>query len=92
MAALFAMENESRVDRMILLAPALNLMGLSDAPERETSVPTWIYHGRDDEVIPLKTIEGVAKKIFRNLTLNVVDDDHYLHKTFKRIDWQELLN
>jgi pimeloyl-ACP methyl ester carboxylesterase len=92
MAALFAMENESRVEKMILLAPALNLMGLADAQEREISVPTWIYHGIDDEVIPLKAIEGVAKKTFRHLTLHVVDDDHYLHKTFKRIDWQELLN
>ncbi len=92
MAAMFAMDNESRVDRMILLAPALNLMGFSDAHERETSVPTWIYHGKDDEVIPLETIEGVAKKTFRHLTLHAVDDDHYLHKTFKSIDWQELLS
>ena len=92
MAALFAMENESRVDRVILLAPALNLMGFSNVGERETCVPTWIYHGKGDEVIPLETVEGVAKKIFRHLNLHIVDDDHYLHKTFKRIDWQELLN
>ena len=92
MAVMFAMDNESRVDRMILLAPALNLMGFSDAHERETSVPTWIYHGKGDEVIPLETIEGVAKKTFRHLTLHAVDDDHYLHKTFKNIDWKELLS
>jgi len=92
MAAMFAMDNESRVDRMILLAPALNLMGFSGAHERETSIPTWIYHGKDDEVIPLETIEGVAKKTFRHLTLHAVDDDHYLHKTFKNINWQDLLN
>jgi pimeloyl-ACP methyl ester carboxylesterase len=92
MAALFAMENASRIDRMILLAPALNLMGLSHAHERETSVPTWIYHGKNDEVIPLETIEKVAKKTFRHLILHTVDDDHYLHKTFKKIDWQELLS
>jgi pimeloyl-ACP methyl ester carboxylesterase len=91
MAALFAMENESRIERMILLAPALNLMGFSGAQEREISVPTWIYHGRDDEVIPLETMQGVAKKTFRHLILHAVDDDHYLHKTFKGIDWQELL-
>ena len=92
MAALFAMDNETRIDRMILLAPALNLMEFSNAYERDTSVPTWIYHGKDDEVIPLETIEGVAKKTFRLLTLHVVDDDHYLHKTFKNIDWNELLD
>jgi pimeloyl-ACP methyl ester carboxylesterase len=92
MAAMFAMNNESRVDRMILLAPALNLIGFSDAYEREISVPTWIYHGKDDEVIPLEAIEEVAKKTFRHLTLHAVDDDHYLHKTFKTIDWQKLLD
>jgi pimeloyl-ACP methyl ester carboxylesterase len=77
---------------MILLAPALNLIGFSDAYEREISVPTWIYHGKDDEVIPLEAIEEVAKKTFRHLTLHAVDDDHYLHKTFKTIDWQKLLD
>ena len=92
MAAMFAMDNESRVDRMILLAPALNLMGFSDTYERETFIPTWIYHGKDDEVIPFEAIEGVAKKTFRHLTLHAVDDDHYLHKTFKTIDWHELLD
>ena len=58
MAALFAMENESRVDKMILLAPALNLMGFSDAQEREISVPTWIYHGKEDLPSPHPTYRG----------------------------------
>jgi pimeloyl-ACP methyl ester carboxylesterase len=92
MAALFAMENEERINKMILLAPALNLMELSNTKEREVSIPTWVYHGKDDEVIPLETIEGVAKKVFRHLTLHVVDDDHYLHKTFRRIDWRKLID
>jgi alpha-beta hydrolase superfamily lysophospholipase len=92
MAALFSMDNENRVDRMILLAPALNLMGFSNAQVREISVPTWIYHGKGDEVIPMEAVKEVAEKTFRDLTLNIVDDDHYLHKTFKGIDWQDLLN
>lgn len=91
MASIFAMEHESSVDRLILLAPALNLMEFADYQERQISVPVWIYQGKDDEVIPLKTVEGVAKKTFRNLTFHKVNDDHYLHKTFKTIDWDTLL-
>ena len=91
MASVFAMENERRVERLILLAPALNLMEFADYQEKEISVPVWIYHGKDDEVIPLKVVERVAKKSFRNLTFHVVDDDHFLHKTFKTIDWHGLL-
>lgn len=91
MASVFAMENERRVERLILLAPALNLMEFADYQEKEIFVPVWIYHGKDDEVIPLKVVERVAKKSFRNLTFHIVDDDHFLHKTFKNIDWHGLL-
>lgn len=91
MASVFAMENERRVERLILLAPALNLMEFADYQEKEIFVPVWIYHGKDDEVIPLKVVERVAKKSFRNLTFHIVDDDHFLHKTFKTIDWHGLL-
>jgi pimeloyl-ACP methyl ester carboxylesterase len=91
MASVFAMENERRVDRLILLAPALNLMEFADYQEKEIFVPVWIYHGKDDEVISLKVVERVAKKSFRNLTFHIVDDDHFLHKTFKIIDWHGLL-
>jgi pimeloyl-ACP methyl ester carboxylesterase len=91
MAAIFAMENENRVDKLILLAPALNLMEFSDDRQKKISLPVWIYHGRDDEVIPLETVEEIAKKIFLNLTFHATEDDHYLHKTFKTIDWGTLL-
>lgn len=91
MAALFAMENESRVDRLILLAPALNLAGFSTCQQRDISVPVRVYHGRNDEVIPLNAVERVARKSFLNLSFHAVDDDHSLHKTFKSIDWDTLL-
>jgi pimeloyl-ACP methyl ester carboxylesterase len=91
MAAVFAAEHENRVDKLILLAPALNLMEFSDYHQKKLSLPVWMYHGRDDEVIPLETVEEIAKKIFLNLTFHAMDDDHYLHKTFKTIDWKTLL-
>ena len=92
MAAIFAAEHEDRVDKLILLAPALNLMEFSDYHEKKIAVPVWVYHGRNDEVIPLEAVEGIAKKIFPNLTLHAMDDDHYLHKSFMAIDWKTLLS
>jgi pimeloyl-ACP methyl ester carboxylesterase len=91
MATMFAMENESKVDRLVLLAPALNLMGFSKPYGGEISVPTWVYHGKDDEVIPFEAMERVARKTFRHLTLHAVDDDHHLQKTFNNIDWRKHL-
>jgi len=92
MAAIFAMENEERVDRMILLAPAINLVEFADYRSKTLSVPVWIYHGSADEVIPLNEVEKVAKSVFHHLSFNVVEDDHYLYKTFKTLDWDRLLS
>jgi pimeloyl-ACP methyl ester carboxylesterase len=92
MAAIFAMENEERVERMILLAPAINLVEFADYRSKTLSVPVWIYHGSADEVIPLNEVEKVAKSVFRHLSFHVVEDDHYLYKTFKTLDWDRLLS
>jgi len=91
MASIFAMENEPRVDKLILLAPAINLMEASDYQLREISVPVLIYHGIKDDVIPLDAVELTAKRYFRNFTFNKVDDDHFLRNTFQNIDWNTLL-
>ena len=92
MGSIFAMENESRVDKLILLAPALNLMEFSNYQEKAISLPVWVYQGRHDEVIPLSVVERFSRRCFRNLTFNAVDDDHFLHRTFKTIDWDRLLS
>jgi predicted esterase len=54
-------------------------------------MPVAIYHGTQDPVIPLSEVQSVAPKLFLNLSFNVVDDDHYLHRTFKTLDWEALL-
>jgi len=92
MAAIFAMENEPRVDKMILLAPAINLMESTQYRKKKISVPAWIYHGKNDEVIPLKDVASMAKRLFMNFSFHIEDDDHFLHKTFKTIDWVSLLS
>jgi pimeloyl-ACP methyl ester carboxylesterase len=91
MATLFAMEKESMVEKMILLAPALNLMEASGRMQRKISLPVTVYHGKNDGVIPLDHVENMAREIFLNLSFHVAEDDHFLHKTFKTIDWEGLL-
>lgn len=91
MASIFAMENEPSVRRLILLAPAINLMEFTSYRQRKIVTPVHITHGREDEVIPISDVEEVAKQVFSNLTFNTVDDDHSLHRTFKTIDWDSLL-
>jgi pimeloyl-ACP methyl ester carboxylesterase len=91
MAAIFAIENEPQVDRLILLAPAINLLSSMDYKEKNTSVPSWIFHGQNDAVIPLNQVQVMAHKLISQLSFHVVDDDHFLHKTFKNLDWGNLL-
>jgi len=91
MASIFAMENGSRVKNLVLLAPAINLEGIAPAGAKKISVPVLIYHGTNDEVIPISEVEHVAGKIFTDLTFHKVEDDHFLHRTFKNIDWDTLL-
>ena len=81
MASVFAMQYESRVERLILLAPAINMIPEHLYIKKKISVPTHIYHGTHDEVIPLKEVEREAKELFRTLIFNVVDDDHFLYNT-----------
>jgi len=91
MASIFAMDNEPRVKRLILLAPAINLMEFSPYRERSISTPVHIYHGRQDDVIPIEEVQRVAVRVFSNHTFHAVDDDHYLHRTFETIEWPLLL-
>ena len=92
MASIFAMENEPRVKRLILLAPAINLAEFSPYQDRELQLPVHIYHGRQDEVISLEDVESVANRVFPRLFFHAVDDDHYLHKTFEKVEWGTMLS
>ncbi|NVM25427.1 MAG: alpha/beta hydrolase [Desulfobacterales bacterium] len=91
MAALYAFQNQNRLKKLILLAPALNLPELNPYLSEKLTVPVYVFHGKEDEVIPPKPIQTIAKKVFTNLTFNLVDDDHRLSRTFTSIDWDQLL-
>ena len=92
MASIFAMDHEARVRRLILLAPAINLMEFTPYREKKLSMLVHLYHGRQDEVIPIEEVRKVARQVFSDLTFHAVDDDHYLHKTFETIEWGALLS
>ncbi len=92
MATLFAMEQEDRVKRMVLLAPALLMMDQTPYEPRPVSVPVWIYHGTDDELLPADETGRWAERWFKELKFQLVKDDHMLHKTFQEIPWHELLS
>ena len=91
MAALFAMEDEPRVERLVLLAPAINLVAFTPGRGRTLRLPVWIYHGRNDEVIPIDDVRRTARGTFSNLRFHEVEDDHSLHRTFQTMDWDGLL-
>lgn len=91
MAALYAMEHEPHVERLILLAPAVNLVAFTPYRGRTLSLPVWIYHGRNDEVIPIDDVRSTARDAFSNLYFHEVEDDHSLHRTFKTMNWDALL-
>jgi len=91
MAAQYALENEDRVKKLILLAPALNLPELRPPAQTKLQMPVIIYHGTGDNVVDLYIVQTIAMKYFSNLEHNFVDDDHSLHKTFPLIDWKGIL-
>ncbi len=91
MATQYAIENENRVRKMILLAPALNLPEFRPPEHTKLQIPIIIYHGTNDNIVDPYTVKTIALKYFSNLKHNFVDDDHSLHKTFALIDWKELL-
>lgn len=91
MATIYAQENEGRVRKVILLAPALNFPDFSSYRGRQTSVPAKLYIGSQDTVCPADVVIPAAQHVFTHLSVHVSDDDHFLRDTFTAIDWAELI-
>ncbi len=89
MATLYAIRYPERVSRMILLAPAINLLTEEDIGEINT--PTILFHGRLDQVIPIEEVRKVSKRIFKDLLFFELEDDHNLHHTFPLLPWDRML-
>jgi len=90
MAALFAMQAPAQLRKLVLLAPALNLLGTRAGPT-DIQIPTVIIHGKRDDVVPLAVVRPLAERLFTCLTYRIVDDDHRLQKTAEELDWYSLL-
>jgi len=91
MATLFALENGPLIQRMILLAPALNFGEFVSCRGKKINLPVWLYIGREDTVTPLEQVEPLARDLFPRLHFHVAEDDHLLSQTFGAIDWISLL-
>jgi len=87
MAALFTCQHPAQVRKLILLAPALILPEFSAAPPKPVDVPTVVYHGTHDSVVPLEPTRILAEQVFKNLVFHVVNDEHRLFKTMQEIEW-----
>ena len=91
MATLYTMENQERVDGLVLLAPALNFPEFSQYRLKRITVPARIIIGSADTVTPVQEVLPLASMIFTNLTYDEVDDGHMLAETFRGFDWKNLL-
>lgn len=91
MAAVYACLHEERVKKLILLAPALHLEPFQPYLNKTLQMPIAIFHGLQDDVVPIEAVQTIARKSFANHTFSSLDDDHSLHQTFATLDWDTLL-
>ena len=91
MAALYACRYPEKVRKLVLLAPALIWPDFAADLPPAVSIPVVIYHGQQDEIIPIAFVKELAQQVFQNLIFHEVEDDHGLHKTIHNIDWLDVL-
>jgi predicted esterase len=91
MAAMFAGRYPTRVHKLILLAPALNLPDFAPYRRNCLDIPVIIYHGNADSVVPPDVVRKIAGEAFIHLTHHLVDDDHSLNHVFEGLPWDDLL-
>ena len=92
MGALYMMEHPEKVEKAILMAPALVSPLI---PEnfllKKIDNSVIIFHGKNDNVVPLEPVRKFAENYFTKYEYHLVDDDHRLHATTKSIEWKKLL-
>ena len=92
MGTMFTLDHTTQVRKLILLAPALTLEPLASLSDpRPVSVPTHLIHGTLDTVVPFEPVRTIAQKLFTNLTVHIVEDDHRLQKSAYELDWNVIL-
>ncbi len=91
MGACLAQEQPEMFRRLIMLAPALNFTDYR-IPKKKLPVETILVIGRNDTVTPPDIVIPAARATFANLQVDILDDDHLLHQTFRELNWQQLLS
>jgi pimeloyl-ACP methyl ester carboxylesterase len=91
MGALFACRRPQQVRKLVLFSPALIWPDFASAQFEPVDVPVVIYHGVQDEIVPLDLVRPLAEKVFRNLVFHAMDDDHGMYQTVHSLDWETLL-
>ncbi len=92
MGALYTLQNPKKVKKLILLAPYLAPSVLDLEKYNPVNVPVIAYHGKNDDIVPLKKSREQAYKLFTNIEYNSTNDDHSLQKTVKKLDWIYLIS
>ena len=90
MATCFAIKHPQKCRSLILLAPALNFPEYTPPPEKITT-PTIVTIGEQDTVTPPQKVLPLARNSFSRLQIVTYEDDHMLHNSFEKLDWQALL-
>lgn len=91
MAAVYACLHGDRVEKLILLAPAIHLDPFDPFLGGKSGVPTVLVHGTKDDVVPPEPVRLRAERVFTRLEYRLVEDDHSLHRVFPLLDWDGLL-
>lgn len=92
MGTLYMMEYPDKVEKAVLMAPALvSPLIPKDFKLNKIEIPVIIFHGKNDEVVPLDPVRKFAENYFRKFEYYLVDDDHRLHATTKSIEWEKIL-
>ena len=92
MGSIFSLQNPNKVKLLILLAPFLNTHLLQEDKFKPINIPVIAYHGRNDLIVSAENSKKRAESFFCNLTYNIVDDDHLLHKTVAKIEWKSVIS
>jgi pimeloyl-ACP methyl ester carboxylesterase len=78
MALLYAAKHPQRVAGLVLCAPAVHRPDLCEPPDVTPGFPVRVLHGRQDDVVPLASVQAYCQA--QGLPLTLVDDDHRLGK------------
>ena len=91
MAGIYARQHPDRVRKLVLMAPALTMPDFAEVNHPKLSIPTVVFIGRQDNLIPMEDLRPIAESSFSDLTFNIVEDEHGLYKTAAELDWAEVL-